>query len=379
MQTTRYTYDAFISHAVEDKLAIANELAIRLEAANLKIWYSGNELSVGDLVNNTVEKGLSSSRYGIIILSKTYIEKSWTMRELFTFMGRPEGHKRILPILYDITVDELAAKHLPLADIYALRYEKGMDFIVEKIVAEITSGKVEPVHPVKQKTLKWFNWKYGLLGACITALVSLLAFQVYDQLEPALKEEMIKRSIVDHIAEFDERVQLLHATAMQVERGRVVSRVQPDSLLTVYHQLKGKFRNEYTLQVGSSEIKGRRNVESALQLDLAALMPINDYKLDSATRFLFGYRTEEGNRIAHYSYVNALPVQYTIEKQEQVDPLTYRVTVKYQEHIRMIDVRLQFPKAGELKKHMVAVAALPPQETFVFRNEGGEWIFKQVE
>ncbi|NBW34663.1 MAG: TIR domain-containing protein [Cytophagia bacterium] len=61
-----YEYDAFISHAVEDKIPIANELCDRLEKAGLKIWYSGRELNAGDSISTTIGDGLNQSRFGIV-------------------------------------------------------------------------------------------------------------------------------------------------------------------------------------------------------------------------------------------------------------------------------------------------------------------------
>ena len=59
MRHNKYDYDAFISHAVEDKIPIANELCAKLEAAGLKIWYSGKELGVGDSIEKTIQNGLN--------------------------------------------------------------------------------------------------------------------------------------------------------------------------------------------------------------------------------------------------------------------------------------------------------------------------------
>ena len=70
MTAGRFKYDAFVSHAVEDKFAVANELCVRLERAGLKIWYSGKELKIGDSLEKTIETGLEQSRYGIVVLSQ---------------------------------------------------------------------------------------------------------------------------------------------------------------------------------------------------------------------------------------------------------------------------------------------------------------------
>lgn len=138
MRQNKYEYDAFISHAVEDKIPIANELCAKLEAAGLKIWYSGKELGVGDSIEKTIEKGLNRSRYGIVIFSPTYLAKNWTIREFYTLLAKEiEEHKVILPVLYNVTLDELRNKDLVMADRFAVNADKGIDFVVERLVREI--------------------------------------------------------------------------------------------------------------------------------------------------------------------------------------------------------------------------------------------------
>jgi hypothetical protein len=143
MRQNKYEYDAFISHAVEDKIPIANELCARLEMAGLKIWYSGKELGVGDSIEKTIEKGLNRSRYGIVIFSPTYLAKNWTIREFYTLLAKEiEEQKVILPVLYNVTVDELKNKDLLMADRFAVNADRGIDFVVERLVKEIKNPKV---------------------------------------------------------------------------------------------------------------------------------------------------------------------------------------------------------------------------------------------
>lgn len=146
MRQNKYEYDAFISHAVEDKIPIANELCAKLEAAGLKIWYSGKELGVGDSIDKTIQNGLNRSRYGIVIFSPTYLAKNWTIREFYTLLAKEiEEHKVILPVLYNITLDELKNKDLLMADRFAVNADKGMDLVVERLVREIKKSKVEKI------------------------------------------------------------------------------------------------------------------------------------------------------------------------------------------------------------------------------------------
>ena len=146
MRHNKYEYDAFISHAVEDKIPIANELCARLEAAGLNIWYSGKELGVGDSIEKTIQNGLNRSRYGIVIFSPTYLAKNWTIREFYTLLAKEiEEQKVILPVLYNTTLDELKNKDLLMADRFAVNADRGLDFVVERLVKEIRKSKAATV------------------------------------------------------------------------------------------------------------------------------------------------------------------------------------------------------------------------------------------
>src|SRR5690606_30722771 len=115
-------------------------------------WYSGFELHPGDSIDKRIPEGLNASRFGIIILSKNYLAKIYTLRELFHLMSKEEPDRKVLlPILYDVTPEEVAAKHLPLADRFALRAEKGIDYLVERLVAEINRGKQGDAQKVIKK------------------------------------------------------------------------------------------------------------------------------------------------------------------------------------------------------------------------------------
>lgn len=170
MRQHKYEYDAFISHAVEDKIPIANELCARLERAGLRIWYSGKELGIGDSIEKTIASGLNRSRYGIVIFSPTYLSKNWTIREFYTLLAKEiEEEKVILPVLYNITLDELKNKDLVMADRFAVDADRGIDHVVDRLVAEIK----RPVLPLKRKEA-WFSKMWLVLVISLLANVALL-------------------------------------------------------------------------------------------------------------------------------------------------------------------------------------------------------------
>ena len=127
-------FEVFISHAVEDKCAIANELNLRLKEMGIKAWYSGDELTIGDSIMSSVNQAIKTVQYGVVILSPLYLRKRWTMLELQALMAREHmSIKRIFPIWHGVGYEEVL-EYLPImADRYAIPSEKGVEFIVNSL------------------------------------------------------------------------------------------------------------------------------------------------------------------------------------------------------------------------------------------------------
>ncbi|MBA7526390.1 hypothetical protein ES705_18552 [subsurface metagenome] len=75
LEDTTKRYDVFISHASEDKDEIVRPLAYALQAEGLSVWYDEFEMKIGDSLRRKIDKGLANSRFGIVVLSKSFIKK----------------------------------------------------------------------------------------------------------------------------------------------------------------------------------------------------------------------------------------------------------------------------------------------------------------
>lgn len=130
-------WDVFISHASEDKSAVAIPLATELERLGVKVWMDSMELHIGDSLRRKIDQGLTQSRFGIVILSKSFFAKEWPQYELDGLVTRQNsGQQVILPIWHEITKDELVRISPSLADKVA---RNTADSAIEQIAAEIAS------------------------------------------------------------------------------------------------------------------------------------------------------------------------------------------------------------------------------------------------
>lgn len=110
-------YDFFISHASEDKDSFVRPLANALAALGLKIWYDEFSLKIGDSLRRSIDHGLGNSRYGIVVLSRSFFSKQWTQYELDALVNRSmSGDKVILPIWHNVQHQDVSRYSHSLAD-----------------------------------------------------------------------------------------------------------------------------------------------------------------------------------------------------------------------------------------------------------------------
>jgi hypothetical protein len=128
--------DLFISHASEDKDAIARPLAQELISRGYSVWFDEYTLRLGDSLPQEIDRGLASCHFGIVILSPAFFEKDWPRRELDGLVAREmsEHAKCILPIWHNITPDKIKQYSPTLASKLAVSTELGLTVVMASIV-----------------------------------------------------------------------------------------------------------------------------------------------------------------------------------------------------------------------------------------------------
>lgn len=129
------THDVFISHASEDKDELVRPLANALIAKGLDVWYDELTLRIGDSLRQKIDKGVASSRVGLVVISPSFIAKGWTNYELDGIVTRSvSGEQILLPIWHNITKQQVVSFSPSLADKVA---RSTATHTVEEIAAEI--------------------------------------------------------------------------------------------------------------------------------------------------------------------------------------------------------------------------------------------------
>jgi hypothetical protein len=132
-------WDVFISHASEDKGAVAAPLRDALTSAGLRVWLDELELTVGDSLRKRIDDGLANSRYGVVILSKAFFRKHWAMSELDGLASRESlGRKVILPVWHRVTYSDIKRRSPLLAAKLAANTADGIDQVVRVLLKAIS-------------------------------------------------------------------------------------------------------------------------------------------------------------------------------------------------------------------------------------------------
>lgn len=128
-KTSHKQYDVFISHANKDKSDYVDLLYMSLKKLGINIFYDTEVLSWGDNWKKVILDGTESSEFAIIVISENFFDREWTEKELNEFLKKQNssGQKIVLPLLHNISLEQLKAKYPALGDIQVIdtqRYSK---------------------------------------------------------------------------------------------------------------------------------------------------------------------------------------------------------------------------------------------------------------
>lgn len=145
--TTMDKKDLFISHASEDKDDFVRPLANLLKQYGLDVWYDEFELSIGKSLSRSIDKGITNSNFGLLVLSKSFFNKNWTEYELRSLNSfEIENGDILLPIWKDVTVKEVRQFSPYLADKFALTTKDSIEDIALKIIEACNPKIFSEVH-----------------------------------------------------------------------------------------------------------------------------------------------------------------------------------------------------------------------------------------
>jgi hypothetical protein len=136
-----FKWDLFVSYASEDKEAFVRPLVETLRNAGLSVWWDEFALRLGDSLRRAIDHSLTNSRFGVVVVSPSFLAKDWPQRELDGLVAlEVKGRKVILPVWHEIGVESVRAYSPTLADRIAVNSATGVDAVARAIVGAIEAG-----------------------------------------------------------------------------------------------------------------------------------------------------------------------------------------------------------------------------------------------
>jgi hypothetical protein len=143
------TWDVFISHASEDKRTVVLPLAEALRRAGLHVWLDQTEITLGDSLRRKITEGLTRSGFAIVVLTPAFLAKRWPLDELDALLALEEGgRKRVLPVTYGLTHEELSNAQPLIADRVSISADQDLDAVVAAI-----RQVIKPTQPPASKSI----------------------------------------------------------------------------------------------------------------------------------------------------------------------------------------------------------------------------------
>jgi TIR domain len=174
LDINKMLWDVFISHASEDKEEVARPLAQRLEQFGLRVWFDEQQLRVGDKLSQKINEGLAFSRYGIVILSPSFLGKDYPQKELQALLSRETSQGGyILPILHGIEHERIR-RELPLiADNVAISTARGLDAVAEAVAKVAAVDRTGTLRPATVRYFRNFAFPATLLERSLDSIEAL--------------------------------------------------------------------------------------------------------------------------------------------------------------------------------------------------------------
>jgi hypothetical protein len=144
----------FLSYASEEK-AFVEKLREAL-GEKFDLWFDQEAIRLGENFAYRLPEGIRSSDYAVVVLSRSYITKKWTQEEFFHLIAlETADRKLILPIWYNITVEEVRHFYPALTLRNKIPYDLPMNAIV--VAIETGTGTAQKAREVGDPLRKKYS------------------------------------------------------------------------------------------------------------------------------------------------------------------------------------------------------------------------------
>jgi hypothetical protein len=134
--------DMFLCHAWDDRQGAAKELHDLLAAHGVKVWFSENDVGLGEPLLRAIDKGLANSRIGLVLVTPALLGRLPTGGVADKELSALLAGNRLVPVVHGTTYEALRAVSPLLAS------RTGLD-TAENTMAEVATKLAELVFLAK--------------------------------------------------------------------------------------------------------------------------------------------------------------------------------------------------------------------------------------
>ena len=130
--------DLFLCHAWDDRNHAARELYDLLVSYGATVWFSETEVGLGKSLLREIDRGLASSRIGIVLVTPALLERLNDQGVADKELSALLATDRVIPIAYDTTFEELRDVSPLLAARSGLTI--GDDLLMQEVAAKVAAA-----------------------------------------------------------------------------------------------------------------------------------------------------------------------------------------------------------------------------------------------
>jgi hypothetical protein len=355
------THDIFISYVVEDR-EIVEELYELLIKRGFRVWYANRELYIGANIRAKINSGLKTARYGLVLISPNY-KSHWSQGELFSLM---ENRRRVLPILHNTTIEDVALEIPGIYDIFCLNTQIGTELVVERICKRIAPKShiyyklIDFISHVKEKKKKVISATVAIL----LLFCSIAYFFYYQSLRPS--NTFISKAI-------EERKKNIETLAnKQFEDELSGSTMQVSTLSEINRLEKSPLKSRYMFSNGVEDISSLASLKNKGILPGVSLIA-PPYGISEYKAYVF-----KNEKIIKYGLVSLAPCYCGITDERLIEKGIFELDIKCENFLRYAEVSLHTDAATQATLRIVNLFGIKPHETMVFEEIDGVWRLIQI-
>jgi len=154
-------FDVFVSYAGEDRDTIARPLTDALRARGFSVWFDDYSIAAGDDLRHAITAGIRNARYGVLIISRSYLAKDWPRMEMLTLWAHEARIKRtvVIPVLHGLSIADVVAIDSAFDNRSMPSTDRGLDDVVGRIETVLQRGREANVAPIGNVAPAESTWR----------------------------------------------------------------------------------------------------------------------------------------------------------------------------------------------------------------------------